>query len=80
MFWHERWEYVANLVYAGVPTPFIRLYVNGNPVYYLTDALGNVIGLADSSGAEIADFRYDGFGNLRSSVGSGGDAASNEGW
>ena len=53
--------------------PLMRLDENGNPVYYLTDAMGSVIGLADGSGAEIADFRYDSFGNLRSSTGIEGD-------
>jgi hypothetical protein len=38
--------------------------------HYLTDAMGSVIGLADSTGAEVADFRYDSFGNLRSSTGA----------
>jgi RHS repeat-associated protein len=62
---------LSNFVYAGGTTPFMRLDANGNPIYYLTDALGSVIGLADGSGAEIADFHYDGFGNLRSTNGSG---------
>jgi RHS repeat-associated protein len=65
---------LSNFVYAGGTTPFMRLDASGNPVYYLTDALGSVIGLANGSGDEIADFRYDGFGNLRSSVGNAGDA------
>ena len=53
--------------------PLMRLDENGNPVYYLTDAMGSVIGLADGSGAEVADFHYDSFGNLRSSTGVEGD-------
>ncbi|MEL7409690.1 MAG: RHS repeat-associated core domain-containing protein [Cyanobacteria bacterium J06558_2] len=51
----------------------MRLDESGNPVYYLTDAMGSVIGLADGSGVEVADFRYDSFGNLRSSTGVEGD-------
>lgn len=43
----------------------MRIDSNGNPVYYLTDAMGSVIGLADGTGAEAGDFRYDSFGNLR---------------
>jgi hypothetical protein len=51
----------------GVPVPFVaELY------YYLTDAMGSAIGLADGTGAEVGDFRYDSFGNLRSARGCGG--------
>jgi RHS repeat-associated protein len=56
---------LSNYVYAGGHTPFMRIDSNGNPVYYLTDAMGSVIGLADGTGAEAGDFRYDSFGNLR---------------
>jgi RHS repeat-associated protein len=37
----------------------------GNPLYYLTDAMGSVIGLVDGNGQEVAEFRYDSFGNLQ---------------
>ncbi|WP_249070105.1 RHS repeat domain-containing protein [Argonema antarcticum] len=60
---------ISNYVYAGGSSPFMRLDANGNPVYYLTDAMGSTIGLADGTGASAAKFNYDSFGNLRSSSG-----------
>jgi RHS repeat-associated protein len=66
----------AVFAYAG-DMPLARVDEAGNPVYYLTDAMGSVIGLVDGNGNEIADFRYDGFGNLQTSEalseGLGGD-------
>ena len=62
---------ISNYIYGGGSSPFMRLDGNGNGVYYLTDAMGTVIGLADGIGAEVGDFRYDSFGNLRSSTGVG---------
>ncbi len=41
-------------------------------VYYLADARGSVIAMVDENGQEVADFEYDGFGNLRH---AGGPAA-----
>ncbi|MCL1474218.1 RHS repeat-associated core domain-containing protein [Argonema antarcticum] len=66
---------ISNYVYAGGSSPFMRLDGSGNPVYYLTDAMGSTIGLADGTGASAAKFNYDSFGNLRSSSG----AAANTG-
>ena len=60
---------ISNFVYAGGATPFMRLDENGNPIYYLMDGMGTVIGLADGEGQEVADLRYDSFGNLRSGDG-----------
>ncbi len=37
--------------------------------YYLTDAKGSVIGMVDDNAEVVADFEYDGFGNLRRSEG-----------
>jgi RHS repeat-associated protein len=37
--------------------------------YYLEDAMGSVIGLADDTGASTATFTYDGFGNALSTAG-----------
>ena len=68
----ENGDLISAYVYGGA-MPLMRLDENGNPVYYLTDAMGSVIGLADGSGIEVADFRYDSFGNLRSSTGIEGD-------
>ncbi|MEC5032982.1 MAG: RHS repeat-associated core domain-containing protein [Oscillatoria sp. PMC 1051.18] len=60
---------ISNFVYAGGVTPFMRLDESGNPIYYLMDGMGTVIGLADGEGQEVADFDYDSFGNLRSGDG-----------
>ena len=60
---------LANHVYVG-ETPLARLDGAGNAVYYLTDAMGSVIGLVDSSGQSVAAFDYDGFGNVRGTQGS----------
>ena len=57
-------DLISAYVYGGA-MPLLRLDENGNPIYYLTDAMGTVIGLADDTGVEVADFRYDAFGNLR---------------
>jgi len=65
-------DLISAYIYGGA-MPLMRLDGSGNPVYYLTDAMGSVIGLADVSGIEVADFRYDSFGNLRSSTGVEGD-------
>jgi RHS repeat-associated protein len=66
---------LSNHVYMGA-APLMRLDANGNAVYYLTDGMGSVIELADRSGQTVVEYRYDGFGNLRGSVGNdvGGDA------
>jgi RHS repeat-associated protein len=69
---------ISNYIYAGGISPFMRLDASGNPVYYLTDAMGTTIGLADGAGAEVADFRYDSFGNLRGSSGSIIDGAGGD--
>ena len=64
---------ISNYIYGGGSSPFMRLDANGNAVYYLTDAMGTVIGLADGSGASSGKFLYDAFGNVLSQV--GGDNA-----
>jgi YD repeat-containing protein len=60
---------VGAYVYAG-NEPLMRLDAAGNPVYYLTDAIGSTIGLVDGNGQEVAEFRYDSFGNLRAGSGA----------
>jgi RHS repeat-associated protein len=60
---------LANHVYVGA-NPLMRLDGNGEAVYYLTDAMGSVIGLVDSNGQSVASFDYDGFGNVRGTSGS----------
>jgi len=69
---------LANYVYVGY-SPIMRLDSSGNPVYYLTDAMGSVIGLTDSIGASIGNFVYDGFGNIRNASGSGVNTGNLEG-
>ncbi|MBZ8182744.1 RHS repeat domain-containing protein [Oscillatoria salina] len=65
----ENGDLISAYVYGGT-MPLLRLDESGNPVYYLTDAMGSTIGLADGSGVEVAEFDYDSFGNLRRSVGN----------
>ena len=36
----------------------------GNVYYYLFDGLGSIVGMTDSSGALVATYGYDAFGNL----------------
>jgi RHS repeat-associated protein len=68
---------ISNYIYGGGSSPFMRLDANGNAVYYLTDAMGTVIGLADRTGQSAGKFLYDAFGNVLSQLGSdttaGGD-------
>jgi RHS repeat-associated protein len=69
---------ISNYIYGGGSSPFMRLDASGNAVYYLTDAMGSVIGLADGSGASSGKFLYDAFGNILSQIGgtdsdAGGD-------
>jgi RHS repeat-associated protein len=68
---------LAGYVYAG-EHPLMRFGPDG-PVYYLTDASGSVISLADALGAGVASFRYDGFGNLRTAAGPAQAAPSRAG-
>jgi RHS repeat-associated protein len=70
---------VSNYIYADGHTPFMMLDAQGNPVYYLTDAIGTVIGLSDMTGQEVADFRYDAFGNSRGATGSAANSGSAKG-
>lgn len=59
---------LGGFVYAN-GQPLLRFDADGNPVYYLSDARGTVLALADDSGVGVANFHYDSFGNLRSSSG-----------
>ncbi|MBE9010916.1 hypothetical protein IQ250_11925 [Pseudanabaenaceae cyanobacterium LEGE 13415] len=60
---------ISNYVYAGGSSPFMRIGADGKPVYYLSDGMGSVIGLADQAGRSAAKFAYDSFGEMRSSSG-----------
>jgi RHS repeat-associated protein len=57
---------LSNYIYVGA-APLMRLDANGNAVYYLTDGMGSVMGLANGAGQSIARYNYDGFGNIRNS-------------
>lgn len=67
----------AAFVWAG-EEPLMRFGPSG-PVYYLTDGSGSVLVLADAAGGSAARFRYDGFGNLRSSEGPQAQTAASLG-
>ncbi len=57
-------------VYVG-DQPLLRFDGAGNRIYYLEDAMGSVAALANSAGtATVANFNYDGFGNVRSQSGT----------
>jgi RHS repeat-associated protein len=69
---------ISDYVYGNGSVPISRLDANGNPIYYLTDAMGSVIGEVDGDGNVVSRFIYDAFGNIRSQSGlssaiSGGD-------
>jgi RHS repeat-associated protein len=69
---------ISNYIYGGGSSPFMRLDANGNAVYYLTDAMGTVIGLANGSGQSTGKFLYDAFGNVLSQVGGANTAAGGD--
>ncbi|MCL4789108.1 MAG: hypothetical protein KJ070_20325 [Verrucomicrobia bacterium] len=56
-------------VYLG-DEPIARFDSGGNPIYYLEDAMGSVVALANDGQEVLATFNYDGFGNVRSQSGS----------
>jgi YD repeat-containing protein len=56
---------VSDYVYGGSQI-IARLDANGDPLYYLTDSMGSVIGLVDVSGNIQSRIIYDGFGNVES--------------
>jgi RHS repeat-associated protein len=64
---------VSDYVYGGSEI-IARLDAFGNPIYYLTDDMGSVIGLVDASGNIQSRIIYDGFGNVIS-----GDDGSSQG-
>lgn len=49
--------------------PLLRFGPDG-PLYYLADAIGSVMALADGEGHQAARFTYDGFGVIRSASGA----------
>jgi YD repeat-containing protein len=62
---------VSDYVYGGSRI-IARLDANGEPIYYLTDSMGSVIGLVDGNGNIQSRIIYDGFGE----VVSGDDGSS----
>jgi RHS repeat-associated protein len=56
---------VSDYVYGG-SSIIARLDANGEPLYYLTDSMGSVIGLVDGAGNIQSRIVYDGFGNVES--------------
>lgn len=76
----------AGYVYVG-EFPLMRFGPNG-PVYYLTDAMGSVVSIADNNGNRAAIFEYDSFGNIRNASGTlasppieiGGDFRFHNSW
>jgi RHS repeat-associated protein len=64
---------VSDYVYGGSEI-IARLDANGDPLYYLTDSMGSVIGLVDAAGNIQSRIIYDGFGNVVS-----GDDGSSQG-
>jgi RHS repeat-associated protein len=60
---------LTSYVFAG-EHPIARIGAGGQVEYYLQDAMGSVIGMADGSGASTASIKYDAFGNVTSTNGS----------
>jgi RHS repeat-associated protein len=56
---------VSDYVYGG-SSIIARLDANGEPIYYLTDSMGSVIGLVDGNGDRVSRIVYDGFGEVKS--------------
>jgi RHS repeat-associated protein len=56
---------VSDYVYGG-SSIIARLDSNGEPIYYLMDSMGSVIGLVDGSGDRVSRIIYDGFGEVKS--------------
>jgi RHS repeat-associated protein len=61
---------ISDYVYGNGSTPISKIDASGNSVYYLTDAMGSVIGEVDGDGNLITRIQYDGFGNVWSQSGS----------
>jgi len=49
----------------------VSMLTGGARYYYLYDGLGNVIGLVNATGTQIATYTYDPYGNLTSSAPTG---------
>jgi len=60
---------LASYVFAG-EHPISRITAGGAVEYYLQDAMGSVIGMADAAGSSAATIKYDAFGNVTAASGS----------
>ena len=60
---------IAAFVYAG-EHPVARIAADGQVEFYLQDAMGSVIGMADVRGTSTASIKYDAFGNVTSALGA----------
>ena len=67
---------LSGYVYVG-DEPLLR-FADGGETFYLTDAMGSVVGLADTSGTLTATFRYGAFGETRVATGSPAAAAGGD--
>ena len=66
----EELGYVFAPIPGGEEHPLFRYDpVTSEVVYYLQDAMGSVIGLADGTATNTSTLQYDGFGNERASTG-----------
>ena len=66
----EELGYVFAPIPGGEEHPLFRYDpVTSEVVYYLQDAMGSVIGLADQTATNTSTLQYDGFGNERASTG-----------
>jgi RHS repeat-associated protein len=54
------------------------LVLSVKQVYYLTDGMGSVIGMADQSGQSVAKYSYDSFGNIRNQSGTLADTTGGD--
>ena len=46
---------------------------NGTTYYYVTDGIGNIVGLVDTNGATVASYTYDAWGKILTATGSMAD-------
>ncbi|MFM7887938.1 MAG: RHS repeat domain-containing protein, partial [Pseudanabaena sp.] len=69
---------ISDYVYGNGSTPIEKIDASGNSVYYLTDAMGSVIGEVDGDGNLITRIQYDGFGNVWSQSGTNSSASGGD--
>jgi RHS repeat-associated protein len=62
---------MASYTYDGLDRP-VSMWRGGSTHFFMLDRLGSVLGLMDGSGATVATYRYDPWGNLLAETGSVG--------